>query len=201
MLSIWGNGRMHDPLVVAFEIKRPWPKAGNASGFRYWPPLVTVWHREPGDADALSVCKHAGRWKLHVHHWRLQFPPLQELRRHLLTRCGWCGGRSRKGDYVNVANSWDGPRGRWWQGEPGQFHMDCSSVKRSHGLCFCDNPPLGQGDYGQCSFCGFSRAWRQIPDEADRLLASLPRGGRITREVRPAIEAAWTERRRRKEMA
>lgn len=186
---------MHDPLVVAFEIKRPWPKTGNTCGRRYWPSMVTIWHREPRGADALSACKGRNRWRLHIHHWRLQFPPLQALRRHLLTRCAWCGGRSRKGDYVNVSKSWDGPRGRWWQGEPALFHMDCSAVSRSHGLCFCENPLLSQGDYGQCAFCSGSRAWRKVPDEADRLLASLPKGSRITSAIRPQVEAAWAERR------
>ena len=185
---------MHDPLVVAFEIKRPWPKRRDSRGWRYWPSLVTVWHREPGGADALSVCGRK-RWHLHVHHWHLQVPPLQEFRRRALTRCAWCAGRSRKGDYVNVSHSWDGPRGRWWQGEPGLFHMDCSSVSRSHGLCFCEDPLLSQGDYGQCAFCSGCRAWRKVPNEADRLLASLPKGSRITAEIRPAVEAAWTARR------
>lgn len=186
---------MHDPLIVAFEIKRPWPTRRDSRGWRYWPSVVTVWHREPGGGDANTVCKYDGRWRIHVHHWRLQVPPLQELRRHLLTRCGWCGGRSRKGDYVNVSHSWDGPRGRWWQGEPGLFHMDCSAVDRAHGLCFCADPLLSQEDYGQCALCGRSRAWRKVPDEADRLLASLPKGSRIPDEMRPQIEAAWAARR------
>jgi hypothetical protein len=189
---------VHDPLVVAFEIKRPWPARRDERGWRYWPSVVTVWHREPGGADALSVCKHTGHWRVHVHHWKLQFPPLQALRRRLLTRCAWCAGRSVKGDCVNISHQWDGPRGRWWRGEPGLFHHDCSSVSRSHGLCFCAVPVLSQGDYGRCEVCGGSRAWRQEPDEADRLLASLPEGSRITPDIRSQVEAAWAVRRARR---
>lgn len=212
MTSAWEDGPMHDPLVVAFTIKRPWPQRRDSYG-RYWPPLITVWHREPGGRDAFEVCRNYRRWqdadgkwhtrwltgwRWHVHHWKIQVHPVQALRRSLLTRCSWCGGRSRKGDPVNVSHSWDGPRGHWWQGEPGLFHRDCSSVQRAHGLCFCADPGLSHGDYGQCAFCGGSRAWRQEPDEADRLLASLPDSSRIPSAMRPQIEAAWALRRERK---
>lgn len=205
---------MHDPLVVAFEVRRPWPaRWRHPDGARYFPPLITVWHREPGGHDSGEVCKHyrrwqdedgkwhtswMRRWRFHVWHWHVQVHPAQALRRRLLTRCAWCGGRPRKGDAVNIGHSWDGPRGRWWRGEPGLFHVDCSSVERAHGLCFCPDPALRHGDYGQCELCGGFRAWHQEPDEADRLLAALPEGGRITPDVQPAIEAAWAERRARK---
>jgi hypothetical protein len=225
---------MHDPLVVAFEIRRPWPRRqrhGSApasrwrvsgsfwevAGRRYWwPPMVTVWHREPDGRDSGEVCRQYrkwqdadGRWqtdilhgwKLHVHHWKVQVHPLQHLRRRLLTRCAWCGGRDRKRDPVNVSHQWDGPRGRWWQGEPGLFHGDCTSVAHAHRKCFCPNPGLSYGDHGQCAFCGRYRAYRTAPDEADRLLASLPAGARITPEIRPQIEALWDERRKRRESA
>ena len=251
---------MHDPLVVAHEIIRPWPQrsglpASDIPGERwrvrlhhvhrddcaaegctgnpfpwwrlrsysrfwrlagrdwYWPSLITVWHREPGGRDSGDVCPHyrrwqdadgkwqhktIRRWRWHVWHWKIQVPPLQGLRRRLLTRCAWCGGRDRKGDRVNISHSWDGPRGRWWHGEPGLFHVDCSSVERAHALCFCPDPVLRHGDYGRCELCGGSRAWHQEPDEADRLLAALPHGGRITPDMRPAVEAAWAQRRARK---
>lgn len=45
---------MHDPMTVAFEIKRPWPditKADSVSrkmwGRFHWPTLVTIWHVDP----------------------------------------------------------------------------------------------------------------------------------------------------------
>lgn len=141
---------MHDPLTVAFEIRRPWPRANRyrteqaaRTGERwrvggpfwvlagrglYWPALITVWHHDPSGYDD-TTCRRT-RWRLHVHHWRIQVPPLQQLRRRLLTRCARCGGRSVKGNPVNISHQWDGPRGRWWQGEPGLFHHGCSSTKR-----------------------------------------------------------------------
>ncbi len=241
---------MHDPMTVAFEIRRPWPRrsglpaAGHGERWKirlrhdhgswcagdpphpdgpfpwwkpssylthmrlagrdfYWPPVVTIWHVEPGGRDGLSVCSRRyqgsdGRWhytrtwRWHVWHWHLQFPPLQELRRRLLTRCAWCGGPSVKGDPVNVSHSWDRPRGRWWRGEPGLYHHDCSSVAAAHSRCLCTVPVLEHdGGYGKCLACGKFRPWGQVPDEADRLLAAIPPGGRITPDIRPAIEAAW----------
>lgn len=250
---------MHDPLVVAFEIRRPWPGRSDwgkppkerwrfklhhdcgshcehapfdrdpfpwwkpsswspfwtVAGRRwYFPSLITIWHREPGGRDSGEVCPHyvrwrdpngkwqskvVRRWKWHVHHWKIQVPPLQHLRRRALTRCAWCGGRSRKGDYVNVSHSWDGERGPWWKGELGLYHSDCSSVHSAHRLCMCPDPLLRYSDYGQCALCGRFRSYGKTPDEADRVLAALPAGSRIPAELRPRLEALWKERRERRE--
>lgn len=121
----------------------PWWKPRSYSRFwrlagreLYWPPLITVWHREPGGRDALSVCRRRWQdkngawhfshgWHWHLAHWRIQVHPAQNLRRRLLTRCEICGGRDRKGHRVNLSSSWDRPPGRWWRGEPGLRHMDC----------------------------------------------------------------------------
>jgi hypothetical protein len=74
---------MHDPLVVAFDIRRPWPKRSSSGrksskkrwriGWRafwtvagrewYWPSLVTIWHREPKGHDSGEVCRHYVRWQ------------------------------------------------------------------------------------------------------------------------------------------
>ena len=60
---------MHDPMVVAFEIRRPWPERQarpfgktrwrfrgafwNIAGRGlYWPGLVTIWHVEPEGRDS-----------------------------------------------------------------------------------------------------------------------------------------------------
>lgn len=188
---------MHDPMVVAFDICRPWPRRsdyGKSSprwSFRgrfwqlagrryYWPGLVTIWHVEPGGHDAGEVCKHYRRtrgadgewtttylrgWRWHVHHWRIQVHPLQNFRRWALTRCTWCHGRSRRGDHVDVGRQWDGPRGKWWQGEPGLYHHDCSSVEFAHRLCLCSEPLFenpGAG-YGRCVRCGRSRSYGMDP--------------------------------------
>jgi hypothetical protein len=176
----------------------------------YWPPLITVWHNEPGGRDSGSVCKHfrriegpdgpthkvRGSWRWHVHHWRIQVPPLQALRRRLLTRCEWCGGRSRKHDVVNHSHQWDREPGRWWRGERGLFHSDCSTVQRAHSLCVCEEPILSNGDHGQC-LCGGFRAYKQTPSAADRLLLTLKKGQRIPAEMRPQLERLWAEKRKK----
>lgn len=138
---------MHDPKVIAFDIRRPWPQVrkvpkGDRRGNRpfswpfasfagrelYWPAIITVWHVEPGGADALTVCDDRSLWQWHVHHWRIQVQPLQHLRRSLLTRCVHCGGRSVKGNQVNVSHSWHGERAPWWRGEVGLYHHACSAI-------------------------------------------------------------------------
>jgi len=246
---------MHDPDVVAFKIRRPWPRrertydsvrpgrakvgprwrfklhhdCGTCSeekrakhagkrifpwwrpsswspfwtlagrGF-YWPSVITVWHREPGGRDSGEVCKHYRKerladgtyravithgWRLHVHHWKIQVHPLQNLRRWLLTRCEWCGGRSRKGDRVSHAMAWDGPRGRWWRGEPGLYHGDCASVSSAHRECTCIEPLCADysetyGPYGKCARCGGGRSFGRSEEQTARMrkLATVPRGQR-----------------------
>jgi len=54
---------MHDPMVVAFEIRRPWPRRRRLVGRRYWPALITIWHVEPNGHDSGEVCKHSHRWQ------------------------------------------------------------------------------------------------------------------------------------------
>jgi hypothetical protein len=169
--------------------------------------MIVIWHAEPHGADALSICRHRYQdrhvrwrlsrgWKWHIHHYRLQFPPLQHARRWLLTRCAWCGGPSRKGDLVNCANSWSGPRGHWWQGEPELYHRDCQDVHRAHGLCQCFMPQLdARAGYGNCVRCGKFYPWQYRRNEADRLLNTLGPGERIPASMRPALEAVWAQNR------
>ncbi|MGI8333463.1 hypothetical protein ACRYCC_26220 [Actinomadura scrupuli] len=205
---------MHDPLVVAFEIRRPWPQRsrdrdGRPERWRigksafwtlagrsfYFPSLITVWHREPGGRDSGEVCKHHSRyqdadgkwqwkfhhgWRFHVHHWKIQISPLQRLRRRLLTRCAWCGGRSTKGDAVNVSHQWDGPRGRWWQGEPGLYHHDCSAIDSAHSTCVCEHPVLEHDSYGRCARCEGYRPHGMTSEHLARAreLKAIPAGAR-----------------------
>lgn len=196
---------MHDPKVVAFTIRRPWPEKTSMrrntprwkisrSCFWYlngqefhFPSLVTVWHNEPGGADSGTVCKWgSSHWRFHVHHWSLQVHPWQDFKRWAFTRCAWCGGVSRKGDMVNHTLDWETRKPkRFWHGERGVFHLDCSSVQRAHILCYCETPQLSQRDYGQCANCGRHRAWRREPTPADRLLAKLSHGQRIPDQLRP----------------
>lgn len=203
---------MHDPLVVAFEIRRPWPHRTKSPysgrwgvhwpyihlagrGYRF-PCLITVWHREPGGHDSGDICRHHSRvqdpltgewrykfhhgWRFHIHHWRVQVAPLQELRRRLLTRCTWCGGRSRKGDSVNVSHQWDGPRGHWWQGELGLYHVDCSSISSAHSACVCEDAITDQDGYGWCAACGKYRGYGKTEEHLARMreLAAIPAGRR-----------------------
>jgi hypothetical protein len=157
----------------------------------YWPPLITIWHREPGGADALDVCQQRiqrpdGTWRLtkgwrwHVRHWKIQVHPAQALRRRLLTRCAWCGGRERNADPVNTSFSWDGPRGRWWQGEPGLYHRDCSAAAAAWRTCPCDDPIPAHETWGECLRCGKSVPHGRTPEQAARArqMAAVPHGTR-----------------------
>src|SRR5262245_31286146 len=182
---------MHDPHVVAFEIHRPWPRRV-AWGTRRWyfPPLITVWHVEPKGYDSGQVCRHythtdgkttmLNGWRFHVHHWRLQIHPLQKWRRRLFTRCAWCGGRSTKHDAVNVSHSWDGPRSRWWRGELGLYHRDCSGVASAHRSRSCDDPLTDHTGYGTCALCGKGRSFGVGPQRLAiiRGLSAIPAGTR-----------------------
>lgn len=185
-----------------------WTLAGK--GF-YWPALIVVWHVEPDGKDSGEVCPHYRRWqdadgkwqskilhgwRWHVHHWRIQVPPLRHLRRRLLTRCTWCGGRSRKGDAVNVSHQWDGERGPWWRGERGLFHLDCSSIERAHVACLCDSPVLEQITYGRCARCMGFRRYGATPAELQRqrLLASVSKGQRDATVYACVCELAAAER-------
>jgi hypothetical protein len=219
---------MHDPDVVAWEIRRPWPRrsslpaTGAHDGVRwqvrhhhdhgsgcaddpphpdgawpwwkpssyrrfwrlagrdyYWPPILTVWHHEPGGRDALTVCRdrYQGKdgkwhlttgWRYHFWHYHLQFPPLQKLRRRLLTRCAWCGGKDAKGNSVNHSHSWDGPRGHWWQGEPGLYHGGCSAAAEADRTCTCDVPVISSNGYGRCGACGRFRPYGIKPEQIRR---------------------------------
>src|SRR5262249_54435633 len=82
------GSEVHDSLTVALKIPRPWPRHHGGSGGRYWPAIITVWHREPGGHDSGAVCKPYRRvfdegtrtwrlkpshaWRLHFWHWRIQ---------------------------------------------------------------------------------------------------------------------------------
>lgn len=228
---------MHDPDVVAFEIRRPWPRRDRShdaatgpdgrrwrarrgfwtvagKGF-YFPSMITIWHHEPGGRDSGEVCKHYDRWetpegwkskrrngwRFHVHHWRIGIGPLQTLRRWALTRCAWCGGHDRKGDPVNVSHQWDRAPGRWWRGEQGLFHGDCSNVADAHRLCYCADPMLEHRDHGRCWACGGARGYKQEPTDAHRMLRTLAKGQRIPAEMKPHLDRIYAELRAEREAA
>ncbi|WP_431977627.1 hypothetical protein [Micromonospora haikouensis] len=258
---------MHDPMVVAFTIRRPFPqrstshdakpgkprwsirhhhtcgsscgadrakheasnpfpwwRPGSYSTFWtiagrgwYWPSLITIWHVEPGGRDSGEVCKHYTRtrtadgtyttriqrgWRWHVHHWRIQVIPLQQLRRRLLTRCAWCGSRSGKGDTVNVSNSGSSQRAPWWRGERGLYHRDCSAIARAHHMCLCHAPLCDDTDstgrpYGYCARCAHRRPFQASDPliERMRLLAAIPAGRRDAAAYARVCDLAQAEQR------
>lgn len=177
---------MHDPKVVAFEIRRPWPQRSSLhsktktrwkigwSAFwtvagveLYWPGLITVWHVDPSGYDSFQDCPRSSRWQWHVHHWWIQVHPLQHFRRWALTRCEWCNGRSRKGDLVNHSMQWHREKSPWWKGERELFHEDCSGIYSAHKQCVCDSSTGGPWEselsgcaYGLCATCGKFRGWQ-----------------------------------------
>jgi hypothetical protein len=189
---------MHDLKVVAFEVRRPWPRWSRLGSRRilYWPPVVTVWHVEPRGRDSGEVCPHyrmehpeggaskavvLHRWRFHVHHWRIQVHALQKFRRWALTRCTWCGGRPVKSDPVNTSLSWGrDPDQRWWRGEIGLYHGDCTSIAVAHRACVCADPITDNDGYGTCARCGLFREWGREPERTERYreLQAIPRGRR-----------------------
>ena len=69
------------------------------------------------------------RWwqhpKWHVHHWRIQVPVLNALKRWLFSRCAECGRRFPWG-YAPIAG-WNSDGPRWFRGESNVRHHDCRS--------------------------------------------------------------------------
>ncbi|MFJ5984339.1 hypothetical protein [Lentzea sp. NPDC092896] len=176
----------------------------------YFPTLITVWHREPRGHETGAVCKRTRRkkltngrerhvvrwaWLLHVHHWHLQIHPWQKFRRWALTRCEWCGGRSRGRDQVDVNHGNYRENTPWWRGEEGLYHSGCSAVESAHGLCLCTDPLFEHATYGKCFTCGKSRCFGMEVDDGHRALATLPVGSRITPEMQAFLEPIYAERR------
>ena len=173
---------MHDPDVQVFTIKRP-PARRDQFG-RWWPTLLTVWHHEPKGRDAGTTCSYRAHWR-HPWHWRIQFDALQLLRRRLLTRCTWCGGKSTSGDAVNCSFQWGRQQAPWWRGESGLYHHDCSSIANAHASCTCEDPICEDyseqhGPYGKCARCAKTRPFGRTPENfaVMREFAAIPVGAR-----------------------
>lgn len=186
---------MHDPLVLAWSIRRPWPRRANYGSRRWeWPELIAVWHVEPGGADALRGACKGTRWRWHIHHFRrFSVRPWQRFKLLHLTRCAWCGGKSAPGDYVNFSNGGDE-----------RCHSDCLSIRAAHRACTCGVGPwessLSGDQYGTCAACGKYRVWDSTtgasPRRAtDALLATIPPGQRDPAKTAQVVEwwADWRE--------
>lgn len=52
---------MHDPLTVAFDIRRPWPKYNNTLKRWDWPSVATIWHKDPERGGSDDSCDWFGR--------------------------------------------------------------------------------------------------------------------------------------------
>jgi hypothetical protein len=90
---------MHDPLTVAFEIKRPWPAKRSRilrnSDWRYHPPIVTIWHRDPERGGSDDSCG----WFKRAHHGDAKV--LDKIERAF-------------------ASEWDGEYTGWFRADDGQ---------------------------------------------------------------------------------
>lgn len=114
---------MHDPMVVAYEIKSP-IKRGTT--YRYYPALVTVWHIEPGGRDAGEVCGYPPHkrsihlWLLrHRHHLQFNVEPYLRVKRWIICRCDGCGHRF----------AWDEGRFGYMGGDK-VWHQGCMNARQ-----------------------------------------------------------------------
>lgn len=124
---------MHDPDVVLFDIRRPFPHRLKAlkNSRLFWPSVVTVWHREPGGRDSGTVCtmdwsSGLSRVKFvfalrHWRHLRIQVRPYDRVKGWMLYRCDDCGRRFR----------WRESRTGYMSG--GTYHNVCMSLHQSLG--------------------------------------------------------------------
>jgi hypothetical protein len=81
---------------------------------------------------ARDLLRERRRWyqhpRWHVWHWKLQVHPTQAFKRWAFSRCAGCGKRFAWGESP-CSHQWgnDGPR--WFRGERGVYHMNCSGSK------------------------------------------------------------------------
>jgi len=265
---------MHDPLVVAFDIKLPIPrltswgrvppghKRFTIQRRRYtpveenmqhfmgvpiypaWRPCAwyvwvgqkqlkmrtfcTVWHREPGGHDSGEICSHwkvdkaTGKkikdengfiidnsWKWHVRHWHLQFPWLQSIRTHFFQKCAWCGGPSRKGNWVNNTYQWNSDdKLPFWKSRPHLYHGDCMTPEHAWRSCSCEFPALpvqrnprtgeiyGVRDYGKCETCDRFHGWGSTPEQKavyEFIRSTTPPNTPMSPATKAEVHRRWEE--------
>lgn len=186
--------------------------------------FCTVWHVEPFGHDSGEVCSHwkvdkkTGKkirdaqghfvvdnsWRCHVHHFHYQFPWLQEIKRWLFTKCSWCGGPSRRGDYVNCG----------YMNGSEVYHNDCMTPEHAWRSCSCVFPLLpvqrdprtggifGIRDYGTCDRCGRFHKWRMSTAEKDvyaYIRENVPHRTRMPAHVKEEVHRRWAEIRQQEE--
>lgn len=70
------------------------------------------------------------RW--HIHHWHIQLPWLQNIKRYLFSRCAGCGKRFPYG-YAPTSAVWHSGGPRWFKSEEHVYHHECDYAAR-HGV-------------------------------------------------------------------
>lgn len=65
------------------------------------------------------------RW--HVHHWKLQVHPVQQLKRWAFSKCKKCGRRFPWGSSP-ITDNWNSTGPRWFRGETDIYHADCRNI-------------------------------------------------------------------------
>lgn len=100
-----------------------------------WRHVATIWHREPSDRDAGSVCGRIPHgvsrvaWGIqHFRHLSLEVFCLVAAHRWLFQRCAHCGGKSRRGAPVSISHSWFSRSSGLFKSHPGLYHETCSSL-------------------------------------------------------------------------
>ena len=119
---------MHDPMSIAHEIKYPWKhtshfnlRDGTPTSYTMRDSFVTIWHRDPSGYDSGERCRWNGRWRWHIHHWRLQVHPYQRIRT-AFDRCIGCGKRFGMSPGARIGAGWD---------NPDSYHHECYSKART----------------------------------------------------------------------
>ena len=125
----WWKPESWSPFLTAFG--RGW----------YFPSVVIVWHREPGNRDSGEVCKHrhqrpdgtwkfTRRWRWHVHHWQFTVYPTLHLKRWLFSRCEECGRGFRYAEAPVSRSGWGGGKGpAWFRNGEKVVHGHCSQLQ------------------------------------------------------------------------
>ena len=101
-----------------------------------WRSTASADERANESADIILawVARHDRPWwrhpRWHVHHWRIQVHGVQAFKRWAFSRCEGCGKRFPWG-YAPTSHQWSGGGPRWFRGEPGVYHNECSTEKVS----------------------------------------------------------------------
>lgn len=140
---------MHDPLTVVWEIKSPfWRTLGRDihRAWRYHPPLVTIWHRDPGVGGDEDSCDWFSRRLTKANGW---WPvDIDELH-------GLPSEARRAVEYVWFRWRHQLGRRRWWQSP--RWHVHHWKIQ-IHAV-----QALKRWAFSRCSACGRRFTWGYAP--------------------------------------